>query len=209
MHALWYSLDRITGGAPLAALILAAIAIASFAAFSSPRFLERCLLRPARIAQGREWHTLISSGFVHADYGHLLLNALTLWSFGFTMERTIGGPRFLALYATGLLVSSAGTVLRHRSDPAYASLGASGAILAVLFASIVYFPRQSLYILPIPLPIPATLFALGYLVYTVYAGRRGIGRINHGAHLDGAISGLLFVAVTEPEAVSAALHAFS
>jgi membrane associated rhomboid family serine protease len=107
-------------------------------------------------------------------------------------------------------VSDAGTWLKHRADPAYASLGASGAILAVLFASLVYFPTQSLYILPLPVPIPAPLFAVGYLAYTWYAGRFLRGRINHDAHLGGAITGLVFVALTDPHAcqraISLALH---
>jgi membrane associated rhomboid family serine protease len=81
--------------------------------------------------------------------------------------------RFVLLYIVGLLVSSAGTWLQHREEPDYRSLGASGAILAVLFASIVYFPTGSIYILPLPVPIPAPLFAVAYLAYTVYArGRR-------------------------------------
>jgi len=202
-------MQNLADGAPVALLILLVMGITSVAALSAmPQLLQRALLRPYRIAQHRDWHTLLSCGFIHADYTHLLLNALTFWSFGFALERTIGSARFAALYLAGLLVSSLGTVLRHRRDPDYASLGASGAILAVLFAAIVHDPQQSLFILPIPFPIPAPLFALGYLAYTFYAGRRGTGRINHGAHLDGAITGVLFVAITEPEAVRSALRAF-
>lgn len=207
MPSLWLALHNAASGAPVAALILIGFTTISVLALSAaPQLRKRTLLRPHRIAQGRDYHTLISSGFIHADYTHLLLNALTFWSFGFALERTIGSPRFAALYFIGLLASSAGTVLRHRSDPGYASLGASGAILAVLFASIVYFPQQSLLILPLPLPIPAPLFAVCYLIYTIYAGRRGTGNINHEAHLDGAITGVLFVAVTEPEALRSALR---
>ena len=202
-------MQNLADGAPIALLLLLVMGITSVAALSAmPQLLQRALLRPYRIAQHRDWHTLLSCGFIHADYTHLLLNALTFWSFGFALERAIGSARFAALYLAGLLVSSLGTVLRHRRDPDYASLGASGAILAVLFAAIVYNPQQSLFILPIPFPIPAPLFALGYLAYTIYAGRRGTGRINHGAHLDGAITGVLFVAITEPEAVRSALRAF-
>jgi membrane associated rhomboid family serine protease len=110
------------------------------------------------------------------------------------------------LYAAGLILSSVGTIYKQRNNPDYASLGASGAILAVLFASIVYFPTQSIMIMPIPLPIPAPLFAFAYLFYTVHASRQARGRINHDAHLGGAITGLLFVALTDPAAVRQALR---
>ena len=150
---------------------------------------------------------LHGGGFIHADIAHLLFNGFTLWAFAFPLERTHGSGRFLMLYTAGLLVSSFGTWLKHREDPEYRSLGASGAILAVLFASIVYFPTHAIYILPIPVPIPAPLFAVAYLVYTVYASRQARGRINHDAHLSGALTGLAFVAVTDPQAVARAIRA--
>jgi membrane associated rhomboid family serine protease len=108
--------------------------------------------------------------------------------------------RFVVLYFTALVLSHAGTWLRHRRQPEYASLGASGAITAVLFAAIVYYPRSSIAMLLIPVPIPAPLFAVLYLGFTWYASRRGRGNVNHDAHLDGALTGLLFVAVTDSPA---------
>jgi len=157
--------------------------------------------------QRREYATLVTSGFVHADLAHLVFNSFTFWAFGFGLERHIGSLRFAALYALGLLASSVATWVIHRKHPGYASLGASGAILAVLFASIVYFPRAGIYILPIPVAIPAPLFALAYLGYTVYASRSGRARINHDAHLSGALTGVAFVALTDPAAVARALQA--
>ena len=100
---------------------------------------------------------------------HLLFNAFTFWAFAFGLERAIGSERFFWLYAVGLLASDFGTWIRHRHQPEYRTLGASGAITAVLFASIVYFPNGSIYILPIPVPIPSPLFALAYLAYTWFA----------------------------------------
>jgi membrane associated rhomboid family serine protease len=197
---------ELTGGAPVAGLILAVILAASIAALSfAPALLESQLFRPYWITRRRDYHTWISSAFIHADYGHLLLNALTFWSFGFALERTIGSARFISLYALALVVSELGTYFKHRNDPNYASLGASGAVLAVLFASIIYSPTQSIYILPIPFPIPAPLFAVAYLAFTIYAARRNVGRINHDAHLGGAIAGVLFVALTDPDAIRQAL----
>ena len=188
-------------------LILATILVASLLAlFVAPSIVERNLLRPYWLMPRREVHTLVTSGFVHADLPHLLFNAFTFWAFGFSLERTMGTPRFAALYLFGLLVSSAGTWLVHRREPEYRSLGASGAILAVLFASIVYTPTQSIFILPIPVPIPAPLFALLYLAYTVWASRQAQGRINHDAHLAGAAAGLAFVLMTDASAVGNALR---
>ena len=201
------SLMALSGGAPVAALLLAAIIVASLIAlYAAPSLLERHLLRPYWLLPRRQYVTLVTSGFLHADLGHLLFNAITLWAFAFPLERAIGSSTFLALYAFGLLVSDAGTWLKHRRNPDYRCLGASGAILAVLFASIVYTPSQSIFILPIPVPIPAPLFALAYLAYTVYASRQARGRINHDAHLSGALAGVAFVVLTDPAALGRAWH---
>jgi membrane associated rhomboid family serine protease len=134
---------------------------------------------------------------MHADLMHLLFNMMTFYFFAFELERYIGTAHFLALYFLGLLISHAGTYYKQKDNPEYASVGASGAICAVLFAYIVYFPERSLFIIPIPVPIPAPLFAVGYLAYTYYSARHARGRINHDAHLGGALTGLAFVALTD------------
>jgi membrane associated rhomboid family serine protease len=178
--------------------------------FRAPLMVERNLFRPYWLVPRSQYLTLITSGFLHADLAHLLFNAFTFWAFGFGLERTIGTPAFLTLYVFGLLVSDAGTWLKHRHDPEYRSLGASGAILAVLFAAIVYHPASSIFILPIPVPIPAPLFAVGYLAYSYYdAARQARGRVNHDAHLAGAIAGVAFVAVTDWPTLLQALHSFT
>ena len=192
---------------PAATLILVATLAASLAGlYGAPGLIERNLLRPYWFLRRRQYATLVTSGFIHASLGHLLFNGLTLWSFGLPLERRIGSARFVALYAAALLVSGLGTVWKQRRNPEYACLGASGAILGVLFASIVYFPTQSIMIMPLPVPIPAPLFALGYLAYTIYAARMARGRINHDAHLGGAIAGLVFVALSDPQAFAWALE---
>ena len=193
--------------APAATLLLAAIVGISLIGFYVyPPLIERSLLRPHWLLPRREFGRLVSCGFVHANLTHLLFNAFTFWAFAFSLERRIGSGSFVALYAAGLLAGDLGTWIKHRDDPGYRTLGASGAILAVLFASIVYFPQASLFILPLPVPIPAPLFALGYLGFTLYAARRGGGRINHDAHLSGAIAGVLFVALTDVDALRRALR---
>jgi membrane associated rhomboid family serine protease len=176
------------------------IAVSLLGLFASPKIIERSLLRPYYLARNREYGRLITSGFVHADLGHLLFNMITFYFFAFALEQRIGPLNFVALYFIGMVLSEAGTCLKHRDNPQYASLGASGAILAVLFASIVYFPDQSLFIIPIPVPIPAPLFAVGYLAYSYWSSRQSKGRINHDAHFGGALTGLAFVAVTDPGA---------
>lgn len=200
-------LETYTAGSPAAGLIMAATIVTSLVAlFVAPSLIEQNLFRPYWLLRKRQYATVVTSGFIHADLGHLLFNGLTFWFFAFPLERTLGTLRFSALYLFGLIVSSVGTYHKHRNDPEYASLGASGAILAVLFASIVYFPTQSLFIIPIPVPIPAPLFAVGYLAYSIYQSRHSQGRINHDAHLSGAIAGLAFVALTDLGAFSDALR---
>jgi membrane associated rhomboid family serine protease len=184
-----------------ALLIFAATIVASLLAlYVSPGLLERCVFRPYWLVRKRQYDTLVTSGFVHADLPHLLFNMFTFWFFAFPLERRIGGVAFAVLYFSSLVLSDAGTYLKHRNDPQYASLGASGAITAVLFAYIVYYPTQSLMILPIPVPIPAPLFAVLYVAYSWYSARQARDRVNHDAHLGGALYGLVFVLLTDPAA---------
>lgn len=187
-------------------LLLAAMAIASLIGlYAQPALIDKSLFRPYWLLPRRQYLTLLTSGFVHANVPHLLFNAITLWSFGSLLERAMGTPQYLALYFTCLLVSDWGTWIKHHADPNYASLGASGAILGVLFASILYFPQQSVSFIFLPIPIPGPLFAVGYLAYTWYASRQARGRINHDAHFSGALAGVAFVALFDPYVVSRAV----
>ena len=141
---------------------------------------------------------------MHADLAHLIFNAFTFWAFAFSLERRWARRASSRCMRSGCSRAALGTYYKHRLEPEYRTLGASGAILAVLFASIVYTPSSSIFILPIPVPIPAPLFALGYLAYTWYASRQARGRVNHDAHLGGALAGIAFVVLTDWAAVERA-----
>jgi membrane associated rhomboid family serine protease len=187
---------------PGAAVILAVTVGASvLGLYAAPQVIDRSLFRPYWFLRRKQYDTLYMSGFVHADMPHLLLNMLTFYFFAFDLERRIGTVMFLVLYAIGLALSHTCTYFKHKDEPEYESLGASGAISAVLFAYILYFPSSSLMLMFLPVPIPAPLFAVGYVAYEYWAGRRQVGRINHDAHLCGALSGVAFVAVTNPSAL--------
>lgn len=192
---------------PASLFILAAnIGLSLLGLFAVPQIIERCLFRPYQFARGLRRSTIITSGFVHADLAHLAFNMITFYFFGVRLEWTIGTPKFVLLYAIGLLVSSVGSYYKHRNNPEYATLGASGAISAVLFAAIVYDPTMSLYLMFIPIPIPGPVFAVAYLAYTWWSARQNTGRINHDAHLGGALAGLAFVAVFDIEAWARAIR---
>jgi membrane associated rhomboid family serine protease len=168
--------------------------------FIAPRIIERCLFRPFEFARGMRRATLVTSGFVHADMPHLLFNMIAFWSFGAPLEQRLGTAKFVLLYAAGLLLSQYGTYRKQRNNPDYATLGASGAVSAVMFAYIVYSPTSQLMLMFFPVPVPAPLFGIAYLAYSIWSARNSRDRINHDAHLGGALAGLAFVALFDPQA---------
>lgn len=190
------------GGFGLGASILfAATALLSLVGlFATPALIRAAAFRPYTMVRNARYWQLLSSGFVHANFSHLFFNLLTFYFFAFTLERRIGTVAFVTLYGLGLLLGNLTTYVRHRNEPDYVTVGASGAVSAVLFASIVYFPAMRLYIFPLPVPIPALIFAVLYLGYSYYQSRQTGDHVNHEAHIGGALTGLAFVAIADPSA---------
>lgn len=183
------------------------IVISLLGMYQIPDIINKFLFRPYYFLREKQYDTMIMSGFIHADTTHLLFNMITFFFFAFPLERFLGTGKFVALYLAGLVVSHTCTWYKERDNPQYASLGASGAISAVLFAYIVYFPSTMLLVFFIPMP--AMVFALLYVGYSWWASKNANDRINHDAHLCGALSGLGFVAVTDPGAFSRLVSMFS
>ena len=180
--------------------LIAITVLVSWQAFERPRLLERLILWPPAIDRRKEFDRLITHGFIHADWQHLLFNMITLYFFGREVERMftpyIGALGFVLFYLSAILVAILPTYLRHRHDPSYRSLGASGAVSAVLFAFILVNPWALIFVFF--LPLPAILYAVLYIGYSIWMDKRGGDNINHSAHLSGAIYGVLFMLLMEP-----------
>lgn len=184
--------------------IIAITCIVSFVAFNNATLLERLILWPPAVSRGKQYYRLVSYGLVHAGTGHLIFNMITLFFFGEAMERQytqyLGPLGFVGFYVGGLIVSILPTFLDNRDNPHYRSLGASGAVSAVLFAFILIKPWATIYVYF--LPVPAIVFAVLYVAYSIYMDRRSSDNVNHSAHLWGAAYGVAFTAVMEPRLLS-------
>ncbi len=183
--------------------LIAITVVVSWQAFGNPRLLDRLILWPPAVERGRQYDRLLTHGFIHADWGHLVFNMIALYSFGPAMERyftdRITAIGYLLFYLSSVVVAILPTYVRHKHDASYRSLGASGAVSAVLFAFILLDPWAGIYVFLIPVAIPAFLFAGLYLGYTIWMDRRGGDNVNHSAHLWGALYGVGFTLLLNPE----------
>lgn len=172
-------------------------------AWSRPIWVNQLIYHGPSVAHG-QWWRLLTHGFIHADFNHLLFNMITLFFFGRYMEQVlvphIGALGFVLFYLVGILVAILPSHLRHYRDPRYRSLGASGAVSSVLFAYILLRPWSMLLVMFIP--VPAIIFALLYVGYSVWASRHSRGNINHSAHLWGGIWGVSFLVALEPRLIA-------
>lgn len=179
-------------GLPVPILLMASVVIVSVLGWIIKPLQRALVLNPFLVRERGHVHRLLTSGWVHADVSHLLFNMVSLYIFAEPTLRALGATLFLTLYVSAVIVASIPTVLRHMRNPKYNSLGASGAIAAVMFSAILLNPKMTLYIMPLPFPIPAALFAVGYLAYSAYRSYRAGDDINHDAHFSGAIYGAIF-----------------
>src|SRR5262245_666833 len=161
---------------------------------------------PSDVFAGRNYLGMVLSHFAHADSTHLLFNMLTLYSFGPVVELGLGALSMLLIYMSAGFFSSLFVYYLHRADPGYRALGASDSVTGIIFAAIVLLPDMSVYFFFVPVPIPAPLFAVAYILLSTYLMRRGGGHISHEAHVAGAISGLFLGGLLAPAGFGPLLH---
>jgi membrane associated rhomboid family serine protease len=168
--------------------------------------LQRAMtLIPYRVRESFQVHRLLTAGWLHKDLTHLAFNMISLYFFADPALRVLGVAPFLALYISAVVVAFVPTTLRFMRNPNYASLGASGAVTAVMFSAILLNPKMTLHVMFLPVAIPGLVFAVGYLIYSVWQSYRAGDGINHDAHFFGALYGVLFTYAFEPKLVERAL----
>ena len=195
-------------------ILIATIAI-SLWADKNVELKERMLFIPYRIKHQHEFHRFITHSFIHADFPHLAFNMMTLYFMGeylylewMTQFGNAGIVYFCVLYFAGMIAATFFPMVKHQDQPGYQSLGASGAVSAVLFAVILWNPTLSLSLMFIPIPIPAYVFGPLYLFFEYYSLKKGNTGIAHDAHIGGAIFGILFVLMLDPQKGFQFVHLF-
>jgi membrane associated rhomboid family serine protease len=178
-------------------VVIAATVYSSYRGFSSPAYLERYIFNPQHILRDKQYYRLVSSGFLHADWMHLLFNMYSLYSFGGVIEQVFGPPTFLAIYFASILGGSGLSLYLHRKHD-YNALGASGGVCGIIFACIFLVPGSSVRMFLLPIDIPAYIYAILFMAVSYFGIKHKIGNIGHDAHLGGAIIGLLVATVLHP-----------
>ncbi|HEY0039281.1 MAG TPA: rhomboid family intramembrane serine protease [Flavisolibacter sp.] len=176
--------------------------LVSIVGFNNQKIIDDLIFYPPAVSKRNEFYRFFTCGFIHADWGHLIFNMLALYMFGKEVEEafvvllgTSGRYIYLFMYVSALLVSLLPTYSRNKDNYQYRSLGASGAVSAVIFAGLMLAPETEVFIFFIPIPIPGFIFAPLYLLISFWLDKKGGGNINHSAHIWGAIYGLLFVII--------------
>ncbi|WP_266369046.1 rhomboid family intramembrane serine protease [Tellurirhabdus rosea] len=187
--------------------IIVITVLVSVYGFSNQSFLDTMVLNPPRVFRG-QWYRLITSGFVHADMGHLIFNMISLYFFGRLIEMifnalfgTSGPIWLLGFYLLSIVVANLPSLFRHRNHSSYNSLGASGGVSALLFSAILFQPLNPICVF-LAICIPGFIFAAIYMAYSFYGSRTNMGYINHDAHLYGALFGVAFMVVVYPPVIS-------
>lgn len=188
----------------LTLIIIAITAGISIYAFQKNDILYKLVLNPYQVQKKHEYYRFITSGFVHADYMHLIFNMLSFLSFGFVLEHVFmvnygenGSTLFLFVYLSGIVISDIPSYWKNRNNNRYNSLGASGGVSSIIFASIMFYPLNPVTV--IFFKLPGFLFAIVYIFYSAYLSKNGDDNINHDAHLYGGLYGVTVSLALEPQ----------
>lgn len=192
--------------------IIITTSIISILAFYNDDIMRRSQLNPYEVYHKKQWHQIITHGFVHADWVHLFVNMFVLYSFGKAVENIFrqlanndiiqsATISYLLLYFIAMILATIPSILKNKNNHWYNSVGASGAVSAIIFTSIFFQPLHKLYFFGI-LPIPGIVFGIIYLAYTHYMSRKNNDNINHDAHFVGAIFGFVFPLILDPKLIN-------
>ena len=187
-------------------VIIAVTCLVSILCFTGILDANPLIFNAYQVWHRKQWYRMLSYGLVHGGWGHLLFNMLTLYFFGPVVEQYfaaifgsgLGTALFVFLYVSAIAVSTVGDLVKYKNNWNYNAVGASGAISAILFASILFEPKMGIYIFMIPIPVPGYIFAPLYLLYCWYMARRNMDNIGHTAHFWGAVYGLVFPIICKP-----------
>ncbi len=198
---------------PISILIIIFTVLVSYTSFNNRQQFEKLKHYPYNEFRTKEYFRLLSAGFVHGDYIHLAINMFVLYSFGsiiekvFTMDQfygpVMGRIVFLGMYLLNIVAASIPTFYKHRHNPRFASVGASGAVSGLVFIYVVIFPYDQISLLILPfIGFPAILLGVGYLIYSSYAAKKSNDNIDHVAHFYGALFGIAFLWATKPNMIN-------
>lgn len=168
------------------------IGLSLYVLFGDRRLYDKLILHPGSLSKKKNYYTLLTSGFIHANIPHLAFNMITFYFFAFNLELMIGHVNFILLYFSSLIISDIPTVIKNRNNHDYRCLGASGAVSAIIFSFIIFNPFSRIYVMFIPIGIPAVIFAIFFIGFSMYGANREHSYINHSAHLWGALYGIAF-----------------
>lgn len=179
-------------------VVIAANILVSIKGFNDTSFFERYKFNISAITSGQK-ERMVTSGFLHVDFTHLFFNMFTLYFFAPVVITWFGAGKFIGVYFISLLAGSLLAVFFHKNEPHYSAVGASGAVTGILYAAILLKPDMQLGIMFIPIPLPAYVFGIGYLLYSIYGMKSRLGNIGHTAHFGGAIGGYVITLLFKPE----------
>ncbi len=180
--------------------IIAANVLVSLKGFNDQGFFERYKFGIGAIQAGQKVR-MLTSGFLHVDISHLFLNMFTLYFFADVVIRWFGPTQFILIYFVSLLAGSLLALFFHKKEPFYSAVGASGAVTGILYSAILLQPNMQLGIMFIPIPLPAYVLGILYMLYSIYGMKKRLGNIGHTAHFGGAIGGYMITLLFKPELI--------